>query len=673
MDTRQLNQGPANRGDRTPGNVDAHMSRESKQETVALRRAWMMAVALATLLAIAPAWAQVEHGAEGVTLNLKDAEITSLINTVAEITGENFIVDPRVRGRVTLISKRPMEPDEVYRAFLSVLQVHGFATVPAGEVTKIIPDTNAKQLGTTLRTDAASGDDIVTIVIPVDNVPVAQLVPILRPLLPQQGHLAAYPPTNVLIASDRAGNVDRVIELVQQVDRAGDDEVDVVRLENASVGEIVRILNSLQRTDAETVPANQVRIAADERTNSVLLSGDRNQRLRMRALIAQLDDPLPDDGDTHVIYLRYARAPDLVDVLTGVSEHIRERQEGETVRGEGQPVSIQADESTNALVITAPPSVMQSLRSVIDRLDIRRAQILVEAAIAEISHERGSERGVQWFVDGSDGEGFAGITNFADVGTSIGSLLTLDTATPQVGDGASLVVGDLDSRVRFGAFIRALASDRNTNILSTPTLVTMDNQEAEIRVAENRPFVTGQYSQEGRTVANPFQTIDREDVGIILKIKPQINEGNTVLLEIEQEASNVIGETGTAGPITNRRSIRTSVLVDDGQVIALGGLMDDDLQEQEQRVPGLGSLPLLGELFRYRSTSLVKRNLMVFMQPTIIRDRAIAEDFTGRKYNFMRAQQLDRQQRGVQLMRDADPPALPAMGRAELPHPFAEM
>ncbi len=611
-----------------------------------------------------------ESDDEGVTLNLKDAEITSLINTVAEITGQNFIVDPRVRGRVTLISKRPMQPEEVYRAFLSVLQVHGFATVPAGEVTKIIPDTNAKQLGTDVIPGIAAGDDIITSVIPVDNVPVAQLVPILRPLLPQQGHLAAYPPTNVLIVSDRAGNVERITELVQQVDRAGDDEVDIVRLENASVGEMVRILQSLQRTDAETVPANQLRIAADERTNSILLSGDRNQRMRMRALIAQMDEPLPDDGDTHVIYLRYARAPDLVEVLQGVMENIRERDSGE---GNGSAYSIQAEEATNALVVTAPPSVMQSLRSVIDRLDIRRAQILVEAAIAEIADERGSERGVQWFIDGSDGQGFAGVTNFADVGTSIGSLLTLGTQQPQVGDGASLVVGDLDSRIRFGAFIRALASERSTNILSTPTLVTLDNQEAEIRVAENRPFVTGQFTSEGRNVTNPFQTIDREDVGIILKIKPQINEGNTVMMEIEQEASNVIGETATAGPITNRRTIKTSVLVDDGQIIALGGLMDDDLQEHEQRVPGLGSLPLLGELFRYRSTTLTKRNLMVFMQPSIIRDRAIADDFTGRKYSFMRARQLDRQQRGVSLMRDASPPTLPAMERAELPRPFEEL
>ncbi len=610
---------------------------------------------------------RVERG-QPVTLNLKDADIRALINTVAEVTGRNFIIDPRVRGQVTLISRAPMEPDELYRAFLSVLQVHGFATVPAGEVIKIIPDANAKQLGPDMGTAAAS-DDIVTTVIQVENVPVAQLVPILRPLLPQQGHLAAYPPTNVLIVSDRSGNVERIAALVQEVDRAGDDEIDIVRLQHASVGEMVRILNSLRRTDAETVPAQQVQIAADERTNSVLLSGDRAQRLRMRALIAQLDDPMEDEGDTHVIYLRYSRAEDLVTVLQGVTESMRERQEEAGQNGDARAISIQAEETTNSLVITAPPAMMQSLRSVIDRLDIRRAQILVEAAIAEISEERGSERGVQWFVDGSDGEGFASLTNFGGVGTSIGSLLTLGSSQPQVDDGLSMVVGDLDSRIRFGAFVRALASDRNTNILSTPSLVTMDNQEAEIRVAENRPFVTGQFTSEGRNVTNPFQTIDREDVGIILKIKPQINEGNAIQLEIEQEASNVIGTTA-AGPITNRRTIQTHVLVDDGQVIALGGLMDDDVQEQEQRVPGLGSLPILGELFRYRSTSTTKRNLMVFMQPTIVRDRAIADDFSGRKYNFMRAQQLDRQQQGVSMVSGTRPGVLPSLERAELPRPF---
>ncbi|MCP1673031.1 general secretion pathway protein D [Natronocella acetinitrilica] len=621
-------------------------------------------------LAAGPIAAQQERVERGqpVTLNLKDADIRALINTVAEVTGRNFIIDPRVRGQVTLISRAPMEPDELYRAFLSVLQVHGFATVPAGEVIKIIPDANAKQLGPDMGTAAAS-DDIVTTVIQVENVPVAQLVPILRPLLPQQGHLAAYPPTNVLIVSDRSGNVERIAALVQEVDRAGDDEIDIVRLQHASVGEMVRILNSLRRTDAETVPAQQVQIAADERTNSVLLSGDRAQRLRMRALIAQLDDPMEDEGDTHVIYLRYSRAEDLVTVLQGVTESMRERQEEAGQNGDARAISIQAEETTNSLVITAPPAMMQSLRSVIDRLDIRRAQILVEAAIAEISEERGSERGVQWFVDGSDGEGFASLTNFGGVGTSIGSLLTLGSSQPQVDDGLSMVVGDLDSRIRFGAFIRALASDRNTNILSTPSLVTMDNQEAEIRVAENRPFVTGQFTSEGRNVTNPFQTIDREDVGIILKIKPQINEGNAIQLEIEQEASNVIGTTA-AGPITNRRTIQTHVLVDDGQVIALGGLMDDDVQEQEQRVPGLGSLPILGELFRYRSTSTTKRNLMVFMQPTIVRDRAIADDFSGRKYNFMRAQQLDRQQQGVSMVSGTRPGVLPSLERAELPRPF---
>ena len=613
---------------------------------------------------------EVERG-EPVTLNLQDADIKALINTVAEVTGRNFIVDPRVRGQVTLVSRSPMDPEELYRAFLSVLQVHGFATVPAGDVIKIIPDANAKQLGPDTGLDEAAGDDVVTTVIRVENVPVAQLVPILRPLLPQQGHLAAYPPTNVLIVSDRAGNVERVTELVRQVDQAGDDEIDIVRLEHAQVGEMVRILNSLVRTDAETVPAQQVQIAADERTNSILLSGDRAQRMRMRALITQLDDPMDtDEGDTHVVYLRYSRAEDLVSVLQGVTESLEERMEEATEARQGLAISIQADEATNALVITAPPAIMQSLRSVIDRLDIRRAQILVEAAIAEIAEEAGSERGVQWFVDGSDGEGVAGLTNFAGVGTSIGSLLTLDTSQPQVDDGLSMVVGDLDSRVRFGAFVRALASDRNTNILSTPSLVTLDNQEAEIRVAENRPFVTGQFTSEGRNVTNPFQTIEREDVGIILKIKPQINEGDAIQLEIEQEASNVIGETGAAGPITNRRTIKTNVLVEDGQVIALGGLMDDEVQEQEQRVPGLGSLPILGELFRYRSSSTTKRNLMVFMQPTIVRDRAIADDFTGRKYNFMRAQQLDQQQRGVSMLPQTRSAALPALERAELPSPF---
>ena len=603
-----------------------------------------------------------------VTLNLQEADITALINTVADVTGRNFIIDPRVRGTVTVVTKRPMDEDELYRVFLSILEVHGFATIPTGDIIKVVPDANAKQLGTAGEPEAPG--DIVTTVIPVENVPVAQLVPILRPLVPQNGHLAAYPPTNVLIISDRAGNLDRITRLVDRVDQAGDEDVDIVPVENASVGEIARILRSLQRTEGEETPGQRLQIAVDERTGSILLSGASRQRERMRRLIEELDEPDDDQGDTHVIYLRYARAEDLVETLTGVSENIQERQEAQ--EGSDTPaVSIQADEATNALVITAQPNIVQSLKSVIERLDIRRAQIMVEAAIAEISTERGAERGVQWFVSG-DQDGAAAVTRFGDVGTPIESLLTLGSDTPQVDDGVSAVIGDLDSRVQFGAFVRALSQDRNTNILSTPSLVTMDNQEAEIRVAENRPVVTGQFSQEGRTVQNPFQTIDREDIGIILKITPQINEGDAIRLDIEQEASNVIGETSEAGPITNRRTIETSVLADDGQVIALGGLMDDDVQEEEQRVPGLGSIPLLGELFRYRSSTETKRNLMVFMQPNIIRDQATAEGLTGRKYSFMRAQQIQQRDQQSSLLRDVESPTLPRRDRPELPTPFSD-
>lgn len=601
-----------------------------------------------------------------ITLNLQEADITALINTVADVTGRNFIIDPRVRGNVTVVTSEPMDEDALYRVFLSILETHGFATIPTGDIIKIVPDATAKQLGTGEPPETPG--DMVTAVMHVENVPVAQLVPILRPLVPQEGHLAAYPPANALIISDRAGNMERIQRLVDDVDQAGDEDVDIVPVEHASANEIARILRSLQRTDAEARPGAELRIAVDERTGSILLSGDSNQRLRMRALITELDEPEEDEGDTHVIYLRYARAEDMVETLTGVSENIQERREAEDSADE-PAVSIQADEATNALVITAQPNLVDSLRNVIERLDIRRAQIMVEAAIAEISTERDAERGVQWFADGG-GDGAVGLTRFGGIGTPIESLLTLDSDSPQLDDGVSAVIGDLDSRVQFGAFVRALSQDRDTNILSTPSLVTMDNQEAEIRVAENRPFVTGQYSQEGRSVDNPFQTIDREDVGIILSITPQINEGDAIRLDIEQEASNVIGETSEAGPITNRRTIQTSVLADDGQVIALGGLMDDEVQEEEQRVPGLGSLPFLGELFRYRSTSETKRNLMVFMQPNIIRDSAMADGLTGRKYSYMRAQQLDQRDRDTGLLPDVDSPALPQLDRPDLPTPF---
>lgn len=632
-----------------------------------------------------------------ITLNLKDADLTALINTVAEVTGRNFIVDPRVKARVTVISREPMPADELYRVFLSVLQVHGFSAVESGDIVKIIPEINAKQLAvpTVDQRTPVEGDEIVTRVFPVKNVSAAQLVPILRPLVPQQGHLAAYPPTNVLIISDRASNVERLADIVSRIDRAGDDEIEVIPLEYASAPELVRIIGSLrQATDPNQAPGAAIRLAADERTNSILLSGDKSERLRVRALIAHLDTPVEAGGETQVVYLRYSKAKELAPVLTGISENLQkaEAQAGGAASGAAgggapaaraagqgrQDISIEAHEATNSLVITAPPKLQRSLLTVIRQLDIRRAQVLVEAAIAEISESKGRALGVEAVGLDPNGNSPAISSLFGSVsggtrdllGTSQGGDLFFNPAG--LGSGLTVAIGDLSSRYKFGFLVRALSSNTRANILSTPSLVTLDNQEAEIRVARNVPFVTGQYTNQGQNTTNPFQTITREDVGLILKIKPQINEGNSVLLDISQEVSSLESAATVQATdiITNKRSVTTSVLVEDGQLIALGGLIDETVNQSEQKVPLLGDIPLLGNLFKSRSSSKDKRNLMLFLQPSILRNEGTADAYASRKYSYMRARQLEQNEQGISLMPSENVPILPERPRPDIPVPF---
>ncbi|MDH3933794.1 MAG: type II secretion system secretin GspD [Gammaproteobacteria bacterium] len=616
------------------------------------------------------------HTAE-VTLNLKDADIGALISTVAEVTERNFIIDPRVKGKVTVISSRPMDSDEVYQVFLSILKVHGFAAVPSGEVIKIVPDVNAKQDGIPTASDGSPGrgDEMVTRVVQVDNVAAAQLVPILRPLVPQQGHLAAYPATNVLIISDRANNVERMLTIIRRIDQVSDSEIEVITLQYASAVEVVRVLTSLKRATpaakgaAAAAGGDQV-LVADERTNSVLLGGDRASRLRMRAIISHLDTPLDTGGNTDVIYLRYATAEDIVDTLLGVGKI----EEQEAQQGKGKVTApkgafdIQADEATNALVITAPPDIMRTLKHVITQLDIRRAQVLVEAVIAEVSEDTARELGVQWAFGGSGNNSPVGIVNFTNSGSLISDVINgaADAASggsfPSIVDNALLGFAKTNGSFNYLAVMNLLASDANTNILSTPTLVTLDNEEAEIVIGENVPFVTGSFSSTGANdgATNPFQTIQREDVGLTLKIKPQINEGDALRLEIEQEVSNIADSVaGAADIVTNKRSIKTNVMVDDGQVVVLGGLIEEKIGESVQKVPFLGDIPFLGALFRSKTADVTKTNLMVFIHPVILRDAAVTQSYTNSKYNYIRALQMQQDEDGVNMIPGKQHPVLP--------------
>ena len=617
-------------------------------------------------------FASVQALAEEITLNLKDADISALIGTVADVTGKNFIVDPRVKGKVTVISARPMNTEEVYQVFLSILRVHGFAAVPSGRVIKIVPDVNAKQdsIPTEPGKVPAEGDQMVTRVVPIEHVPAAQLVPILRPLVPQQGHLAAYPATNVLIISDRAANVERLVEIIRRIDQESSSEIEVIPLQHASAAEVVRILNSLRRTQpGQQAQAGGPVVIADERTNSVLLGGDRSRRLRLRALISHLDTPLQQGGNTHVVYLKYAKAEDLVKVLTGVSSSIEAEQKKKAGPQVGK-VSIQADAAANALVINAPPDVFRSLQNVIRQLDIRRAQVLIEAVIAEISFDRAMELGVQWRATTDVNKtGVIGGTNFDNttpINTAAANPLAVGNGF-SIGyfEGTSTILGT--EILNLGALVKLLANDSNTNILSTPSLVTLDNEEAEIVVAKNVPFITGQFTNTGANqgATNPFQTIQRQDVGLKLKVTPQINEGDSIKLDIDQENSS-ISETGVAGAsdiVTNKRSISTSVMVRDGQVVVLGGLISDQLTESVQKVPLLGDLPVLGNFFKSRRTTKTKRNLMVFLRPVILRDAATETRISGDKYNFIRGLQLEERRRGIELMPDKAAPLLPEFGK----------
>ena len=578
--------------------------------------------------------------AEKVTLNFSDAELVAVINSVSQITGKNFIIDPRVKGRVTVISSKPLDENEVYNVFLSILQVHGFATVPTENAIKVIPDATAKQSATP--TGLSNADQLVTRVLAIQHINAAQLVPILRPLVAQQGHLAAYPPTNVLIISDRANNIQRVDRIIAQMDKAVDSDIEIVRLNHAFAAEVVRLLSSLNLVSAEQkASGGGIKVSADERTNSVLLSGERGDRLKYRAIIADLDSPVESSGNTHVVYLRYADASNLATILSGVGQEAIKAEAANVNQaspaGKSASVNVQADEESNALVISAPASIFPSMRSVIQQLDIPRAQVHIEAIIAEVSLDTSRELGVQWLLNNED-EGPVFTTRFAGAGAGIDSVIG-----GVIPDGATLGLGQLeDGGLSFVTLIRALAGDAETNLLSTPSIVTLDNQEAEIIVGQNVPFVTGESTSTGSDTTNPFRTIERQDVGVSLKVTPQINEGNAITMDIEQEVSNVAGTASSAVDIvTNKRSIRTTVQLEDGSMLVLGGLIDENVINSEQKVPLLGDIPVLGALFRSTRLTKVKQNLMVFIRATIIKDPDKARLLSYNKYNFMRDLQLE--------------------------------
>jgi general secretion pathway protein D len=629
----------------------------------------VIAIGLCGLIAVPLSWGQQAT----ITPNYKEADIRQIVEAVGEVTQRNFIIDPRVSAKVTMLSSTPMTPEAFYEAFLSILQVHGYIAVPSGDLIKIVPDATARQYAGPLGTTGAAGaDDIVTQVLQVQNVGAAQLVPILRPLIPQYGHLAAHPGSNMLIISDRAANVNRMINIIRRIDQSNDEDVEVVRLEHASAADIVRIMTALtQQPRADGVPVT-TSLVADARTNSVLIGGDKSERLRLRALIAHLDTPLEDGGDTQVRYLRYADAEELA---TKLQQHFSAQVQATAGQAGGatttDSISVWADTQTNAIVINAPPKMMRSLMQIVDKLDIRLDQVLVEAIIVEVIADKTAELGVTWAIGDQDGSNTpVGVTSFPDFGPGVlqigGAAGSGGAVDPSglIGEGITVGLGRIsDSGVSFAAIIRALNGDADTNIISTPSIVTLDNEEATLNVGQEVPFVTGSYSNTGGNTGgsvNPFQTIQRQQIGVKLAITPQINEGDSMLLTISQEISSIAqSAAGAVDLITNQRIIETKVIVDDGEILVLGGLLEDVLRESDQRVPVLGRIPILGNLFRSRKTDKVKTNLLVFIRPTILRDAAQTALETNSKYNYIRNIQQGNQGSGISLMPRTDRPVLP--------------
>src|SRR5882762_860332 len=671
-------------------------------------------LALAALLVSATLAAPPLKPEDGPTItpNYKDADLSQVIQAVSEVTGKDFIIDPRVNAKVTMLSATPMSAAAFYEAFLSVLQVYGYVAVPAGKVIKIVPNTDARQLpANDLPNDVSrTSDEIVTQIITMKNVSAAQLVPILRPLIPQYGQLAAYAAGNMLIISDRASNVYRIVRIVQRMDESGDEPIEVIALHNASAADVVRIVNSLnQGGQGAEGAAAAAKIVADDRTNSILLTGEKSQRLKLKALILNMDTPLSAGGDTQVRYLRYADAEKIADKLKGQATATAKAQGGPPAAGAGggspnvdASVTIWADVSTNALIITAPPKIMKSLMAVIDKLDIRRAQVQVEAIIVEIDVNKSANIGVQWLLDGGNSYGY-GVTNLPGQGTSIvdlaaavlgatgsttGSALTnpnnnltgttgtTGLSSSTIGTGGTFALGRYNSNTGkgFAALIQAIRSDGSSNIISTPSLITMNNEEAEVKVTQEIPLITGSYSSSTASVSgttSPFTTIQREEVGTILKVTPHINEGNSVQLKIEQEDSSPGAKLANSADIsTKKRSIKTTVLIEDGGVIVLGGLMSDTVLESEDRVPGLGSIPLIGNLFKSRSGSRQKKNLLVFIRPKILRDANATESTSEIQYNDLRQNQKSLNNGHIMLLPHEKQPAVqPLPPGAGLPAP----
>lgn len=641
--------------------------------------------------------------------NFKGTEINEFINIVGKNLNKTIIVDPQVRGRINVRSYEMLNEQQYYQFFLNVLEVYDFSVVEMKSgVLKVVRQKDAKMSNIPVVGDNGGGlgDEMVTRVVQVKNVSVRELAPLLRQFTDQAGggHVVNYDPSNVIMMTGQAEVVNRLVDIIQRVDKAGNQDIEIIRLGFASASEVVRILENIYKKQGQGDQPEFLipKIVADERTNSVIVSGELQARQRVAEIVKKLDAQQENQGNTRVYYLKYAKAEDLVKVLQGVSNSMvaaatgGQQQAGaqSSSRGSNREVSIEAHAESNTIIMTAQPDMLRNLEEVIRQVDVRRAQVLVEAIIVEVGETAGINLGVQWV----SAEG--GMQQFTNAGVPISSIAagaatakaktgttTTTTVDPSTGARTEVVTGGSDPDYKalgaalagvngslfgivkddWGAVLQAVKADTNSNILATPHLTTLDNQESYFIVGEEVPVETGTTQSTGGGTGSPFTTKERKEVGIKLRVTPQINEGNAVKLTIEQEVSSRAGDV-KGDPIFNKREIKTTVMADDGMTVVLGGLIDEDVQESESKIPLLGDIPVLGQLFRSTSSSKRKRNLMVFIRPTIMRDGGVMSDISQRKYNYIRAKQLVEQDDGISLMPQTDTPELPVWGKdKELP------
>ena len=651
-------------------------------------RPWRMLATAATvlvwLLGVAVPMAVVTQTAQAqeYTVNLKDTDIQELIKFVADVTGATIVVDPTVKGKIKVVSSQPVSKAELYDLFLSILDVHGYTAVRSGNVIRVIPNKDARSSPVPVPPPGVEGDndEYVTQVIRLENISAAKLIPVLRPLVPQQAHMAAYAPSNAIIISDIRSNINRIVDIIDRMDRSAVQGTEVIKLRYAVAEDVVQMLQTLEKkAQGDGGDGNEeVTLVADKRTNSVVVTADELNAQRIKDLINYLDTPLEQSGNVKVIYLEYADAIEVAEVLTRVMQNITRLDEaGDRKRSSTSNSTIEADEGTNALIITADADEMAALEAVIARLDIRRAQVLVEAIIVELTVQDNRELGLQWlFADDSGVFGSniststAQLSRNAQIGNAI---LGDDNSNEDIGvrnlagalsqvPGTTLGWGVVDSNLSMTVILNALETQGNANILSTPSLLTLDNQEAFITVGQNVPFITGSYTNTGGTnnVQNPFQTIERQSVGITLKVTPQVNEGDSVVLDIVQEVSSLDQQIlTTADIVTNERKVETKVLAQDGDIVVLGGLVKDDVQDSQQGVPLLKDIPLIGRLFRNDVVNVTKENLLIFIRPTILRDDESLRGATAEKYRYIREEQAERRARGLMFLDDGNLPVLP--------------